>query len=146
MIRASAGRVLVVDDERLVAREIAEDLEELGYEVAATASTADEALTLARERRPDLVLLDVRIRGPRDGIDAATVLRDRFGIPVVYLTACSDDETLTRAKSTDPYAFLVKPVTPSNSSDQSRLATSSQSVPAASDMSSTCSPVSNRRT
>lgn len=112
MSRVSAGRVLVVDDERLVAREIAEDLEELGYEVAATASTADEALTLAREKRPDLVLLDVRIRGPRDGIDAAAALRDRFGIPVVYLTACSDTETLTRAKSTDPYAFLVKPVSP----------------------------------
>jgi PAS domain S-box-containing protein len=109
---SSAGSVLVVDDERLVAREIAEDLEELGYHVAATASTADEALALAREKRPDLVLLDVRIRGPRDGIDAAGVLRDRFGIPVVFLTACSDVETLKRAKSTDPYAYLLKPVSP----------------------------------
>lgn len=112
MTRSAAGRVLVVDDERLVAREIAEDLEELGYEVPATASTADEALALAREKRPDLVLLDVRIRGPRDGIDAAVILRDRFGIPVVFLTACSDAETLSRAKSTDPYAYLLKPVSP----------------------------------
>ncbi|HET9931883.1 MAG TPA: ATP-binding protein, partial [Polyangiaceae bacterium] len=114
MSRASVGRVLVVDDERLVAREIAEELEEFGYEVAATASTADEALSLAREKRPDLVLLDVRIRGPRDGIEAATVLRDRFRIPVVFLTACADAETLTRAKSTDPYAYLVKPVSASD--------------------------------
>ncbi|MGC4094828.1 MAG: response regulator [Polyangiaceae bacterium] len=108
-----AGSVLVVDDERLVAREIAEDLLDLGYDVPATASTADEALSLAREKKPDLVLLDVRIRGPRDGIEAASILRDRLGIPVVFMTACSDVETLTRAKATDPYAYLLKPVSPS---------------------------------
>jgi len=112
MSAARAGSVLVVDDERLVAREIAEDLQELGYEVPATASTVDEALALAREKRPDLVLLDVRIRGPRDGIDAAGLLRDRLRIPVVFLTACSDIETLARAKATDPFAYLLKPVSP----------------------------------
>lgn len=106
----NAPRILVVEDERLVAREIAESLQDLGYEVPATAATADEALELAQRENPDLVLLDIRIRGARDGVDAAALLRSRFGIPIIYLTACTDTETLRRASETEPYAYLVKPV------------------------------------
>jgi len=107
-----AARILVVDDERLVAREIAENLVSLGYEVPATAATADEALEIACSTRPDLALLDIRIRGPRDGVETATALRARFGVPVIYLTACTDEATLARAKQTEPYAYLVKPIKP----------------------------------
>jgi PAS domain S-box-containing protein len=106
------AKILVVDDEGLVAREIAESLEELGYRVPGTAATADEAMELARRSEPDLVLLDIRIQGPRDGIETAHSLREKLGVPVVYLTACTDAETLRRATSSQPYAYLIKPVKP----------------------------------
>ncbi len=112
MRASSIGRVVVVEDERLVALEIAENLEELGYEVPGTAATADEAIELVMRVRPDLVLLDIRIRGPRDGIEAARAMRERLGVPVAFMTACTDQATLDRAKSTDPYAYLAKPVSP----------------------------------
>lgn len=109
---SAPAKILVVDDEGIVAREIAESLEELGYRVPGTAATADEAMELARLSEPDLVLLDIRIQGPRDGIETACSLRDKLGVPVIYLTACTDAETLQRAAHSRPYAYLVKPVKP----------------------------------
>lgn len=106
------ARILVVDDERLVARDIAEHLKALGYEVPGTVATADEAIEIASRSALDLVLIDIRIQGPRDGIEAAELLRRRFGLPVIYLTARSDPEALARAKATEPYGYLVKPVKP----------------------------------
>lgn len=106
------ARILVVEDEGLVARELAENLRDFGYDVPGTAATADEALELAERQNPDLVLLDIRIRGPRDGVDTGGALRNRFGIPVIYITASTDVDTLDRAKSTEPYGYLVKPIQP----------------------------------
>jgi PAS domain S-box-containing protein/putative nucleotidyltransferase with HDIG domain len=104
------GRILVVEDEAIVALGIQSNLERLGYEVAGLASTGREALTLAEASRPDLVLMDVMLDGGgMDGIDTALELRERFNLPVVYLSAATDEETLDRAKRTDPFGYISKP-------------------------------------
>jgi PAS domain S-box-containing protein len=105
-------RILIVEDERIVANDIQQTLTELGYQVSAVASSADEALERARESTPDLVLMDIRIQGPVDGIAAAALLRDRYGVPIVYLTAHADQATIERAKRTEPLGYLMKPVQP----------------------------------
>jgi two-component system, cell cycle sensor histidine kinase and response regulator CckA len=102
--------ILVVEDERIVAKDLQRSLTNLGYSVPATATSAEEALRLASERCPDLVLMDIRLRGERDGIETAKLLRSRFDVPVVYLTAYSDKETVARAKATEPYGYLTKPI------------------------------------
>jgi PAS domain S-box-containing protein len=102
-------QVLVVEDERIVARELERTLLKMGYGVPGVASSSDQAIALATERRPDLVLMDLRIEGPRDGIATAAILRERFGVPVVFLTAFADPDTVQRASETAPYGYLVKP-------------------------------------
>lgn len=102
--------ILVVEDEALVAKDLQRSLSGLGYRVPATAGSAADALACAERDRPDLVLMDVHIRGRDDGITAAAALRDRFGVPVVYLTAYGDRATVARAKGTNPYGYLVKPI------------------------------------
>jgi CheY-like chemotaxis protein len=102
--------VLIVEDERIVAKDLQQTLEILGYDAFAIASSADEAIARASERCPDIVLMDIRIKGQRDGIETADMLRKRFGVPVVYLTAHADETTIERAKHTEPYGYLLKPV------------------------------------
>jgi hypothetical protein len=104
-------KVLVVEDERLVALDIQHMLMHLGYEVLATAASADEAIGCASTSCPDVVLMDIRIKGARDGIEAASLLRERFDVPIVYLTAHADRATIERAKQTAPYGYLTKPFT-----------------------------------
>ena len=104
--------ILIVEDERIVAKDLQETLQELGYDAFAIARSSEEALQVATERCPDLVLMDIRIKGPLDGIETATILRERFGVPVVYLTAHADGATLERAKVTEPYGYLIKPIKP----------------------------------
>lgn len=101
--------VLAVEDERIVARDLKNRLLDLGYHVLALAASAEEALALAQEQLPNVVLMDVRLAGAQDGIDAAQVFREQFDIPVVFATAHSDDATLERASMTEPYGYLVKP-------------------------------------
>jgi PAS domain S-box-containing protein len=102
--------ILIVEDERIVAQDLQETLGEMGYDAYAVASSCDEAMARARERKPDVVLMDIRIKGPIDGIDTAEMLRAAFSVPVVYLTSHADEATLERAKLTEPYGYLVKPV------------------------------------
>jgi len=102
-------RILVVEDERIVAKDLSESLERMGYQVIGSAATSQAALDLAAQHLPELVLMDIRISGDVDGIATADVLRNRFGIPVIYLTAYADDETLARAKVTAPLGYIVKP-------------------------------------
>jgi two-component system, cell cycle sensor histidine kinase and response regulator CckA len=102
--------ILVVEDERIVARDIQRSLVDLGYDVPTTAASAEQAIRLASERCPSLVLMDVQIKGDRDGIETAKLLRQRFDVPIVYLTAFSDPATVERAKVTEPYGYLLKPV------------------------------------
>jgi len=106
-----SARILVVEDERLIARDLATLLKKLGYAVAGTAASCQEALTLVREQTLDLALLDIVLKGEADGIETAAQLKE-LGIPVIFLTAYADAETLSRAKATEPLAYLVKPFDP----------------------------------
>lgn len=102
-------RILIVDDERLIAAAVQEMLKFLGYSVVDVAVSADEALQKAASMRPDLVLMDIRLKGEMDGIEAAAAIRAEYGIPVVYLTAYADAAMRERAETTSPYGYIVKP-------------------------------------
>ncbi len=102
--------ILIVEDEGIVARDLQQTLMELGYDAFAIAASAEEALARASERCPDIVLMDIRIKGARDGIQTAEILKERFGVPVVFLSAHADEATLERAKKTEPHGYLLKPV------------------------------------
>ncbi|HXX64774.1 MAG TPA: response regulator, partial [Bacteroidota bacterium] len=104
-----AARILLVEDENIVARDICSRLGTFGYDVIPPVATGEEALAHARVHRPDLVLMDIMLRGPMDGIEAAQQLRRELDIPVVYLTAYVDDKNLQRAKVTEPFGYLLKP-------------------------------------
>jgi PAS domain S-box-containing protein len=102
--------VLIVEDERIVAKDLQQTLAAMGYDAFAIATSGDEAISQASERRPDVVFMDIRIKGQRDGIETAQILRNRFDVPVVYLTAHADAATIERAKRTEPLGYLMKPV------------------------------------
>jgi len=103
------ARILVVEDERLVALALEQCLKAIGHEVVALATAGQEAIRRAGELEPDLVLMDIRLRGELDGIEAAVRIHDGYGIPVGYLTAYSDDNTLERARAARPYGYVLKP-------------------------------------
>lgn len=102
-------KIMIVEDEIVVAMELEEKLRAMGYEVAGIASSGEDAVSEVEVTRPDLVLMDVRLQGEMDGIQAAELIRRRHNLPVIYLTAYADDSTLQRAKITEPYGYLVKP-------------------------------------
>ena len=106
---ASRARVLIVEDESIVAMDLKNSLKILGYEVVGTAATGEEAIARANETRPDLVLMDIILKGDMDGVEASEVIRARHDIPIIFLTACADDMTLQRAKVTEPLGYLLKP-------------------------------------
>jgi len=103
------SRLLIVEDEGIVALNIQTRLEGLGYSVVATVSSGEEAIQVAGETRPDLILMDIKLDGKVDGIEAAAEIRRLFQLPVVYLTAYTNDDTLNRAKLTEPYGYILKP-------------------------------------
>ena len=105
-------RILVVEDQRIISADLENTLGKLGYEVVGVAPSGEEAVGKAARLAPDLVLMDIRLRGVMDGIEAARVIRERFGTPVVYLTAYADEETIARARLTTPFGFIVKPFNP----------------------------------
>ena len=104
-----APRILVVEDEAIVSADIEMKLDRLGYVVAAVATSGEVAIQKAREVRPNLALMDIRLDGSMDGIETAQALKDRFNIPVIYLTAYADQSTLDRAKLTQPHGYIAKP-------------------------------------
>ncbi len=106
---AEKTRILIVEDETLVARHIQNMVGGLGYEVVGVTATGEEAVTLAQKTRPGLVLMDIMLRGQMDGIAAAREIWQTIGVPVVYLTAYADESTLHRAKLTQPFGYLLKP-------------------------------------
>jgi CheY-like chemotaxis protein len=103
------AQVLVVEDASIIAKDIQDMLRRLGYAVSAVASSGEEAVQKAAETHPDLVLMDIVLKGDMDGVEAAQQIRDRFHIPVVYLTAYADEDTLQRAKITEPFGLILKP-------------------------------------
>ncbi len=102
-------KILVVEDEMIIAAKISMFLTELGYEVTGILPRAEEALLQLVENAPDIALLDIQLKGSMDGIALAQVMQKEHQIPVIFLTANSDDATFQRAKAAKPYAFLVKP-------------------------------------
>ena len=107
---SAAIRVMVVEDEALIAHDIAVRLRKAGFEVPAVVDTGERAVALAGELLPDLVLMDIRLKGRMDGIEAAERLRSLYDIPVVYLTAHADTDTLARANTAEPFGYLTKPL------------------------------------
>lgn len=102
-------RILVVEDELVVARDIAQQLLDMGYSPVGTTHLGEHAVTLAAELEPDLVLMDIQLAGAMDGIEAAQEIRSRSGVPVIFLTAFAADDVLARAKVTEPFGYILKP-------------------------------------
>lgn len=103
------AKILVVEDEGIVAIDLQTTLEDLGYIVTAVVDSGEMAIEKAKETQPNLALMDIRLAGELDGIQAAEIIRSEFDIPVIYLTAYADKETLKRARLTLPFGYLIKP-------------------------------------
>ena len=103
------AQIMVVEDEGIVALNVENSLKGLGYEVLDVVASGEEAIEEAERTRPDLVLMDIMLEGDMDGVEAAEQIRERFNIPVIYLTAHADDDTLQRARITEPFGYLLKP-------------------------------------
>ena len=102
-------KLLIIEDELIIAEDLRMTLVSLGYEVVGVATSYDEAVGLLGSTSPDLVLSDIALGGEKDGIDLATMIRDKYQLPLVFLTSHSDKQTLTRAKTVKPNGYLVKP-------------------------------------
>lgn len=103
------SNILIVEDEEMIAESIKSRLEMLGYQVPEMLSSGEKVIESVRASQPDLVLMDIRLRGRMDGIAVAKELRNHYDFPIIYLTAYCDDDTLERAKATEPEGFIVKP-------------------------------------
>jgi PAS domain S-box-containing protein/putative nucleotidyltransferase with HDIG domain len=103
------ARIMVVEDEAVISMEIQDRLTKMGHSVCGTAASGEEAVSVATAKRPDLILMDVQLRGEVDGVQTAKQIRDLIEIPIIYLTAFADDRTVERAKLTQPFGYLIKP-------------------------------------
>jgi CheY-like chemotaxis protein len=103
------SRILIVEDEMLISMEIKETLIRLGYDVAGQVITGQAAIDEAEKKEPDLILMDIRLQGEMDGIEAARTIKEKCGIPIIFLTAHSDKNTLERAIAISPSGYLIKP-------------------------------------
>ena len=102
--------IQIVEDEMIIARDLKISLELLGYKITSISTSGEEAIKNARLEKPDLILMDIVLQGKMDGIMAAEVIKDEFRTPIIYLTAYSDESVLSRAKITEPFGFLIKPI------------------------------------
>lgn len=102
-------KILIVEDETIISMELSHRLKRAGYDVIATVTTGDEAIKKSLELSPDLILMDIHLNGNLDGVQTAEIILSTKHIPIIYITAFSDEKTLDRAKLTEPYGFLVKP-------------------------------------
>ncbi len=105
----TSARILIVEDERIVAKDLTRRLRSVGYDVAGWVVRGEDAVSRAAEEHPDVVLMDIKLSGDMDGIEAAERIRLDHGVPIIYLTAFADDEILERAKVTEPAGYLLKP-------------------------------------
>lgn len=103
------SHVLIVEDEPVNAAVIEHQLRKLGYSIAGIATSGKEAVELAQKSKPDIVLMDIQLEGQMDGVEAAITIRKTMGVPVVYLTGTSDDQTIERAQRTEAFGYLHKP-------------------------------------
>ncbi|AEH61369.1 response regulator receiver protein [Methanosalsum zhilinae DSM 4017] len=102
-------RILIVEDENIVGLEIKKRLKKLGYSVHAVAKTGEEAIIKTAATSPDIILMDIMLKGEMDGIETARQIKNQHNIPIIYLTAYSDEETISRAKETNPHGYILKP-------------------------------------
>ena len=102
-------RVMVVDDEAIICTQLEERLGSMGYEVVGTAFSGEEAIEMAGQRKPEVVLMDIVMPGKLDGIDASAIIREEMDIPVVFLTGYTDAKYVERAKMVEPFGYIVKP-------------------------------------
>jgi len=105
----SKAKILLVEDERITAEDLKNTLENIGYQVTGIASSADTFYTCLQSEIPDLVLMDIYLKGNKDGIELAIEIKEKYQIPVIYLTAYSDTHILERAKITEPFGYILKP-------------------------------------
>lgn len=101
--------VLVVEDESIVSKDIQHSLKKLGYNVVGASPTGEKAVDLAGTENPDIVLMDIMLKGEMNGIEAAQIIKEKYKIPVIFLTAYADESTLSKAKITEPYGYVLKP-------------------------------------
>jgi DNA-binding LytR/AlgR family response regulator len=101
--------VLVVEDESIVSKDIQYSLKKLGYEIVGAASTGIKAVELALQLKPNVILMDIMLKGDMSGIEASAKIKEALNIPVIFLTAYADEKTLEKAKVTEPYAYIIKP-------------------------------------
>ncbi len=104
------ARILVVEDHQIISLEIKERLEELGYQVIKIVKRGEDAVSSALELLPDMILMDIKLESEMDGIEAAEIIKSKIEVPIVFLTAYADDKTIQRAKITEPYGYIVKPL------------------------------------
>ena len=102
-------RILVVEDERIIAMDIQDRLRRWGYDVPEIAASGEEALRKTERIQPNLVLMDIKLQGNMDGIEAAKEIQKRFSIPIIYVTAYADETTMSRVKATEPCGIILKP-------------------------------------
>jgi CheY-like chemotaxis protein len=102
------AKIFLVEDESIISAVIRDNLERMGHTVCGTASTGEEAVKQVEETRPDLVIMDIMLKGDMDGIEAARRIHEHFDIPVIYLTAYDEKDTRERANATNPAAYIVK--------------------------------------
>ena len=105
----STAKILIVEDEKVVAMSLESSLNSMGYDVCGTVDRGERAIAVASDNRPDLVIMDIKIKGEMDGIDTARQLRKKFHLPCIFLTAFSDQAILDRAKEVEPLGFIIKP-------------------------------------
>jgi DNA-binding LytR/AlgR family response regulator len=105
----SKTKILIVEDESIVAKDIQFSLNKLGYAVCGIASSSDKAMDLAELEQPDLVLMDIMLKGDINGIETAIKMKEQLAIPVIFLTAYADEATLEKAKTAEPYGYIIKP-------------------------------------
>lgn len=106
----SQPKILIVEDESIVSLEIQSRLEDLGYSVSDAVFSGEDAILSIEKNLPDLILMDINLRSDLDGIETSNQIRQKFNVPVIYMTAYADDETLQRAKASSPYAYIIKPI------------------------------------
>ena len=103
-------KIMVVEDDAIIGMDIEHRVRRLGYEVTGVADNAEEAIELAADTKPDIALMDIRLRGDIDGIDTARMLKEQFALPVIFITAYSDLKMRSRALDLNPAGYIVKPI------------------------------------